>query len=225
MSSAVNPPQVDQGSHTPLAPNHEGAGRQDSAAAFTGDRDGLDQGAVVARQKERFGGMKIGSAFFGWLTATGSALLLTALLGAAGTAIGLGTNAALPDATAETARTVGIVGGIVLLVITLLAYFCGGYVAGRMARFDGVKQGFGVWLWAIIAAVVVAVLSAVAGAKFNILSSLNGFPRIPIGEGALTTGGIITAVAVALVALLGAILGGRAGMRYHRRVDEAGFRR
>jgi len=55
---------------------------------------------------------------------------------------------------------------------------------------------------------VVAILSAIAGAKFDILSSLNGFPRIPIGEGTLTTGDIITAIAVALIALLGAILGG-----------------
>jgi hypothetical protein len=30
-------------------------------------------------------------------------------------------------------------------------------------------------------------------------------------------------VVVALVALLGAVLGGLAGMRFHRRVDKAGF--
>ena len=129
----------------------------------------------------------------------------------------------VPEPTSETAQTVGIVGGIVLLVITLAAYFCGGYVAGRMARFDGVKQGLGVWLWAVIGAIVVAILSAVAGAQFNILSNLNGFPRIPINEGTLTAGGIITAIAVAVAALVGALLGGRAGMRYHRRVDQAGL--
>jgi len=219
MSSAVTPTGGDSDATTPV-----GNDRSDTNPAGSDEvRPGPDRHEVVARQKDRFGGMKIGSAFFGWLTATGTALLLTALLAAAGTAIGLGNNVAVPDATADTIKTVGIVGGIVLLVITLVAYFCGGYVAGRMARFDGVKQGLGVWLWAIIAAVVVAILSAIAGAKFNILSSLNGFPRIPIGEGTLTTGSIITAIAVALIALLGAILGGRVGMRYHRRIDEVGL--
>ena len=214
MSSSVNPSGA-----SAVGDEHLGHGSPTQGES----RTGLDRHDVVAREKARFGGMKFGSAFFGWLTATGTALLLTALLTAAGTAIGLGNNMQVPDATADTAKTVGIVGGIILLVITLVAYFCGGYVAGRMARFDGVKQGLGVWLWAIIAAIVVAILSAIAGAKFNILSSLNGFPRIPIGEGTLTTGGIITAIAVALIALLGAILGGKAGMSYHRRVDKAGF--
>src|SRR4051812_38935146 len=30
-----------------------------------------DPAAAAARQQERFGGIKVGSAFFGWLTATG----------------------------------------------------------------------------------------------------------------------------------------------------------
>ena len=212
MSSAVNPTAHDQ-DETRDNDGPQGVGGR------VADRSRAE---VVAREKDRFGGMKFGSAFFGWLTATGTALLLTALLAAAGAAVGLGQNVQVPEPTNETAQTVGIVGGIVLLVITLVAYFCGGYVAGRMARFDGVKQGLGVWLWAVIAAIVVAILSAIAGAQFNILSNLNGFPRIPINEGTLTAGGIIAAIAVAVAALLGAVLGGVAGMRYHRRVDQAG---
>ena len=42
-----------------------------------------DREAVVAREKEEYGGVKVGSAFFGWLTATGTAVLLTALAAAA----------------------------------------------------------------------------------------------------------------------------------------------
>jgi MFS family permease len=48
-------------------------------------------------------------------------------------------------------------------------------------------------------------------------------PRIPIDEGTATTGGIIALVAVLLVTLLGAILGGKLGDRFHRKVDRAGF--
>ena len=166
--------------------------------------------------------MKFGACFFGWLAATGTAVLLTALLSAAGAAVGLNQNVTA-DQAAQNAQTVGLVGGIVLLVIIAVAYLSGGYVAGRMARFNGVRQGVGVWLWALVVAVVVAVLSFLAGTKYNVLSNLNGFPRIPIDRGTLTTGGVILAVAVVVVALLGAILGGLAGMGFHRRVDRATF--
>ena len=180
---------------------------------------------VVAREKEQFGGIKVGSAFFGWLTATGMAVLLTALVAAGGTAVGLATNTDVNDAVdqASSNQTVGLTGIIVLLVILLVAYYCGGYVAGRMARFNGAKQGFMVWIWALIAAIVVAVLGLVAGQRFNILANLNSFPRIPINEGELNTLSIIAAIVVAAVALVGAVLGGLAGMRFHRKVDRAGF--
>ena len=181
---------------------------------------------AVARQKERFGGIKVGSAFFGWLTATGMAVLLTALVAAAGTAVGLASNTDVNEAVNQAAQntgTVGLVGIIVLLVILFLSYYCGGYVAGRMARFNGAKQGLMVWIWALIAAVVVAILGVVAGQQFNVLANLNSFPRIPINEGQLTTTSIIAAIVVAAVALVGAVLGGLAGMRFHRKVDRAGF--
>jgi hypothetical protein len=106
-----------------------------------------------------------------------------------------------------------------------IAYYCGGYVAGRMARFNGAKQGVAVWLWAVVIAIVVAVLGAVAGSKYNVLANLNSFPRIPVNEGTLSAGGIIALLAVALASLVGAILGGLAGMHFHRKVDKAGLGR
>src|SRR5438270_3758803 len=66
-----------------------------AGATSVGDRAselGLNREAVLERQQERYGGIKFGSAFFGWLTATGTALLLTALLAAAGAAVGVATN-------------------------------------------------------------------------------------------------------------------------------------
>jgi hypothetical protein len=181
---------------------------------------------VVGREREEFGGMKFGSAFFGWLAATGTAVILTALVAATGAAIGIGVNdegqAALDEGDAT---TIGIVGAIALVVVLLISYFCGGYVAGRMARFDGLKQGLAVWIWAVAIAIIVAVVGAIAGSQFNILANLNSFPRIPINEGTVTTGGIITAVVLALASLIGALLGGVAGMRFHRKVDRAGLGR
>ena len=182
-----------------------------------------DRRALHQREKEEFGGMKFGSAFFGWLTATGMAVLLTALLAAVGAAFSLSTNTNLSDATGREVQTVGLTSAIVLLVLLLISYFAGGYVAGRMARFDGAKQGIAVWLWALIIAVVVAILGLIAGSQFDILANLNSFPRLPINEGDLTTAGVIAVVVAALAALIGAVLGGLAGMRYHRRIDRADY--
>jgi len=170
-------------------------------------------------QREQFGGLHWGSAFFGWLVAGGIAALLTALLSAAGAAVGL-TQADGRDA-AGNADTIGIVGGIVLLAILLLAYYAGGYVAGRMARFSGPKQGLGVWIIALVVTVILAVAGAVLGAQYNVLSQLN-LPRIPIDEGSLTTGGLIALAAIVLGTLLAAIAGGKAGTHYHRKIDRVG---
>ena len=151
-------------------------------------------------------------------------MLLTALLAATGAALGLGTlGAAVDEAAAENAGTIGIVGASALFVILFVAYFAGGYVAGRMARFNGMKQGIAVWLWAIAIAVVGAVIAAIAGAQYDVLANLNTFPRIPVTEGELTIAGIVTLILVVLASLGGAILGGKAGTRYHRKVDAAGF--
>ena len=192
----------------------------ETQAAVPVDADATLRHDVVEREREHFGGMRFWSAFFGWLTATGTAVILTALVAAAGAAVGLAANVA-----GANANTIGIAGIIALIIVLFVAYFCGGYVAGRMARFDGLKQGLAVWLWAVIIAVIVAIVTAIAGARFDILGSLNSFPRIPLGEGELTVAGIVTAIAVAIVSLIGALLGGLAGMRYHRRVDAVGLGR
>ena len=183
------------------------------------------RGAVhdaVDRQHDRFGGIKWGAAFFGWLSANGLAVILVALLSAAGVAIGLTQGVPSTDEAVQQADTIGIAGGIALLVVLFLAYLAGGYVAGRMARFDGVKQGIAVWVISLLVVIALAVLGLVLGSQYNVLQSLN-LPRIPIGEGTATTAGIIALVAVLIVTLAGAIVGGRLGERYHRTIDRAGL--
>jgi len=177
---------------------------------------------AVAAQHARFGGIKWGAAFFGWLSANGLAVVLIALLSAAGVAFGLAENVDTADEAAEQVETLGIGGGIAVLVVLFLAYLAGGYVAGRMARFDGVKQGVATWLIGLIVVLVLAGAGIVLGAQYNVLRQLD-LPRIPIDEGTATTAGIITLVAILLVTLLGAVLGGKLGDRYHRKVDRVGF--
>ncbi|QNK82089.1 hypothetical protein [Nakamurella sp. PAMC28650] len=189
---------------------------------------GIDHDSVITREKEQFGGMKFGSGFFGWVAAAGIAVILTSLLTAAGVALSLTSKTSTADianqaaAGTGTAKTVGLVGAILLLVVLFVAYYCGGYVAARMARFNGAKQGLAVWLWGIVFAVVIFVLVKIAGDKYNILTNLN-LPRIPVGEGNVTTTTIIAIAAIIIVTLGAALLGGLAGMRYHRKVDKVGL--
>lgn len=189
-------------------------------------RELVDKVEVIEREHRQFGGVKIGSAFFGWLTAIGAVVMLTALLAAIGAAMGLEITDD-PEAVAErlglSADAVGWIGAGVALLIVVVAYWCGGYVAARMARFSGVRQGFAVWLWALLIAIIVALLSFAFGARFDVLGTLDAFPRIPLREEDLTLVGIVTAVVVALASLGAAMLGGWSGTRYHRRVDRVGL--
>jgi hypothetical protein len=205
----------------------------DDQNCLDGDRDHVDgdresvrrertAGPAVAQQRQRdeYGGFNIGAAFFGWLVAVGLAVLLTALLSAAGAAIGL---TQLTEGEAKSnAETISIVGGILLIVVLALSYYAGGYVAGRMSRFDGGRQGLGVWLMGLLVTVALAVLGAIAGSEWNLFSQVN-LPRIPIDEGSLATGGAITLVLILIGTLIAAIAGGKVGERYHRKVDRAGY--
>lgn len=175
---------------------------------------------VRTRQREEFGGINWGSAFFGWLVAVGMAAILLGLLSAAGAAFGLGE---VSDAEAESnAETIGIVGGILLILVLGAAYYCGGYVSGRMSRFDGGRQGLAVWALGLAVTIVLAVAGALFGAEYNVLERLN-LPRIPIEEGSLTAGAAIALALVVLVTLVAAMGGGKAGERFHRKVDRVGF--
>jgi amino acid transporter len=170
------------------------------------------------RQRDEFGGINWGAGFFGWVVAIGIGVLLTAIVSAAGAAIGL-TNTSASTARAN-AGTIGIVGGALLIAIAVIAYYAGGYVAGRMSRFDGARQGFGVWLIGLVVTLVVAAAGAVLGDQYNVFDKLN-LPRIPVNASDLTTGGAIALAAIVIGSLLGAIVGGKVGQRYHRRVDRA----
>jgi len=175
---------------------------------------------VRARQREEFGGVNWGAAFFGWLVAVGLGALLVGLLAAAGAAVGL-TDVSANDTVGDSSE-IGIGGAIGLLAALAIAYFCGGYVAGRMSRFDGARQGIGAWVIGLMVTIVLAVAGALLGAEYNVLERLD-LPALPVGDSELATGGALALVAVIVGSLLAAIAGGKAGERYHRKVDRAGF--
>ena len=184
---------------------------------------GVDRDTMVearTRQRDEFGGFNWGAAFLGWLVAGGIAVILTAILSAAGAAVGL-TEVSESEAR-QSAETISLVGGIVLLLVAAIAYYIGGYNAGRLSRFDGGRQGLGVWLVGLIVTVLLAAAGAIFGSEYNVLARLD-LPRIPIDEGSLATGGIIALVAIVVLTLLAAMAGGKAGERYHKKVDRSAY--
>jgi hypothetical protein len=171
--------------------------------------------AMRARQRDRFGGIRWGSAFFGLLSAIGLAAILLGIAAAAGVALGL---SEINDVRKGTADTIGLGGAILLLAILALSWYCGGYVAGRMARFDGLRQGIGVWVWTLVIAGALAIAAVIGGSEYNVLQQLN-LPNVAVGDQSLTTGGWLTLAAAVVVTLIFAVLGGKAGDLFHRRVD------
>jgi uncharacterized integral membrane protein len=118
--------------------------------------------------------------------------------------------------------SIGVGGGIALLAALMLAYYCGGYVAGRMSRFDGARQGGAVWVIALVVTIALALLAVIAGDDYNVLAQLN-LPSVPVGQAELRSGGWIVLLAVLVGTLIAAVVGGKAGERYHKRVDRAAF--
>jgi hypothetical protein len=184
----------------------------------TAERDRMR--TVRARQREEYGGVNWGAAFFGWLVAIGLGALLVGLLAAMGAAVGL-TELSESEA-AGNASEIGIGGAIALLVALAIAYYCGGYVAGRMSRFDGARQGMGAWLIGLIVTLILAIAGALLGAEYNVLERLD-LPALPVGDSELASGGALALALAVLATLVAAMTGGKAGEHYHRRVDRAGF--
>jgi len=180
-----------------------------------------DPAVAQEARRQRFGGLNAGAAFFGWLVAVAVSVLLTGIIGAIAVAVGSSAQITQSQATNQ-AGTIGLVTAVVLLVVLMVGYYSGGYVAGRMSRFSGSRQGLGVWVIGLLITVVAIVLGAVFGQQYDILSRVN-LPRLPVTTSSLTTGGVIAAIIVLVGTLVAALAGGSVGTHYHRRVDRAGF--
>jgi len=173
--------------------------------------------AVPVAVRERFGGAKVGAAFFGWLVAIGMTVLLTGLVALAVAAWGRG-EGAVPF-LGDTA-SVGLAGMGTALAVLAIAYLTGGYVAGRLARFDGARNGLLTWLLGLILTVLAGIAAAVVGANTDFAAAIR-LPAPPVDASTMTVSGAVLLAVTVLVTALAAALGGRLGERFHRRVDRA----
>ncbi len=182
------------------------------------DRSGpLDHREREERRHEAFGGANLGAAFFGWLVAVALTILLAGILGAIAAAVGQQLDVSFTEAE-DGSQTLGLGAAIALLVVLVIGYFAGGYVAGRMSRYDGGRQGLAVWVIGLVLTIVAAVVGLLFGREYDVLDRVD-LPSIPVADDTLTVGGIVALAAVVLGTLLAAMVGGKAGHRYHTKVD------
>lgn len=164
-------------------------------------------------QPTGYAAFSLGAVLAGCIVATGTFGLLLSLSGGVLAGIGVDTGTLNPDDW----RQIGIGSGIAAALGMLLAYLFGGYVAGRMARRRGAMHGFLVFLVNTIAAVAI---TGVAGWGLGRGSALDAMRRngIPTGWDAWSDVAPWVAAGCLLAMLLGSVLGGRGGERWHRRV-------
>ena len=125
------------------------------------------------------------------------------------------------DAPAENvSNSEPIAAAIVLVVVLAIAYYAGGYVAGRMSRFDGGKQGMAVWLIGLLVTVAAVAIGWVFGDQYNVFDRVD-LPSIPIPRDQASVGGILTGIVVLAITLITSMAGGKIGEHYHRKVDRA----
>ncbi|HLK94260.1 MAG TPA: hypothetical protein VK365_00795 [Nocardioidaceae bacterium] len=194
-----------------------------SGSTSTSRRQDEQDRIIEQREQQRrdeYGGFNWGADFFGWLVAVAVAVLLTGVVAAVAAAVGSQLSVT-QNAAERAAGEIGIGSAIALLVVLMIGYFAGGYVAGRMSRYDGGRQGVGVWIIGLLVTIAVAVIGAVFGSQYDPLQQVN-LPNLPIPTDAATAGGLIALAAVLIGTLVAAFLGGKLGTRYHKKVDRVG---
>jgi hypothetical protein len=116
-----------------------------------------------------------------------------------------------------------IIAGLVIIGLVLfIAYLCGGYVAGRLARFDGGRNGVATVLWGILLSMILLLVGGfLPGSLFELLREFVRDSVWPVVGGLTETGlaGVGVVIGALLLELLGGFLGGRLGNSYHTRID------
>lgn len=202
-------------------------GRSAPAAAssgYTGYSTGYNE---VLREREEYlrdiyGGVDWLASFVGFVFT----LIFAGLLGAAAGLFLLAPLGLQQSLASGQLTSTALTGFAVVAGVAFFAFLFGGYISGRMARYDGGRNGAMVLLWMVLVAALVLVLSGVLGQVISgtpagnlVGAALNFGSNAANLIGGLGTPGIVIAGGVLLAALLGGMIGGRLGSRYHREID------
>lgn len=158
------------------------------------------------------------SVLAGTLASFGALALVGAAAGAIGSALGLHTS----GISTHEWRQSGIVAAAIGTVVVFIAFWFGGYTAGRMSRRAGARHGALVFLVSVLLIGVIALVAwAVRGSvHVDIAGSLrdNG---VPTGRHTWAGIGLGAGIAGAVAMLVGSIVGGIRGDRWHGRLATA----
>lgn len=169
--------------------------------------------------KERFGGIDTPAALSGMLAALGVIVFVGALIAAGAGGLDYQLNAIDLEGNFE---EVAIGGAIAAVLIVFVAFFVGGWAAGRIARFNGVMNGIGAALWMLLLIAVSGALGVFFGAEYNAFQQAGLPDWFSQFRGDDVTTAAVIAGAVLIVAMFaGAAIGGAVGDAYNRRVDAA----
>jgi len=158
-----------------------------------------------------FGGFSFTSVLAGVLVAYGAFAILVGLAAAVVGALDVDT-----DLSTDW-ETLGTTGGLVVAGLLLLSYLFGGYVAGRMARRNGLAHGAGVLVLGVVIVGAVAALARSSAGTDTIADNLRSL-GIPTTTDEFGQAGTVAGIASLLALALGSLLGGALGERWHARL-------
>ena len=171
------------------------------------------------RLRDMYGGVDWLASFLGFVFAVVVGAILSAVAG-----VVLGPLGFSPDLSGTLGAAV-ITGLVLLGVLIFLTYFFGGYVSGRLARFDGGRNGAMLLVWTFLTVILLALAAGVFSGFLptGAADAIGGFvDSASSAVGDLSRSGVVGIVVVVgalLLALLGGFLGGRVGSRYHAEID------
>jgi hypothetical protein len=173
------------------------------------------------RLRDMYGGVDWLASFIGFTFALVAGCLFTLVAGLVVAPLGVSM-----DLAGSEIGPAAITGLVLVAILVFLTYFFGGYVAGRLARFDGGRNGAMLLLWTGVTVLVLALINAVLsgflpeGISEDIDNLIQNFLFSTIGGlSGLGIVGVLIFVGALLVALVGGFLGGRLGSRYHAEID------
>lgn len=201
---------------TPESAMSPEAGAPTNQSTSTHVSDEIVTGVAQPADPKRYAGFDWVAAFLGFAVAMFFlAVFLGIVAAVVGTAFGYRpASGSLTAAVSGSAGQAAVAGGLAAI---LLAYLVGGYAAGRVARFNGGRNGLGVVLWTVIVGVALGIAGALLEMRFGFAQNLH----LGIRLRDLALAGAVAAVPTLILMLLGGLLGGALGTHYHRRVDRA----
>lgn len=193
----------------------QGTTRQDSGAYARGYFESEED--RTERLREIYGGVDWLASFLGFIFAVvaGSFLFGVASL----ILVPLGVSVEIGGALTAAAITALVL----LAVLIFITYLFGGYVSGRLARFDGGRNGAMSVVWALLVGFLLFVAGTVLpGSAGESVRTFYEGSLIPAASGLLALGiaGIAIVIGVVIIAILGGIVGGKIGSRYHEEIDQ-----